>query len=928
MVNKGKKNRMRFFASCLAVAMCLSIVDTSLFFPVNAEGETTPVEQTPEAGQTDPVVETQPEETVPAEGTEPGTETPEPDVPAVEEQPEEPEKPVNDGAVQPEEEAQEPEVSEAENPDTISVQALEAKARAGEIRADDVITDFDVKDTEGNSLADSGITGIRLGWVRNAGLPEELELAGSHYTLKGVKVDDKECLYITKYNDAYYYSFDGESGFKVNDGQTFVVEYWQYYNVEFSGEDIDKLDVSVEKQELKYGDDTSLSLKSFASSPEKVAGDSGYRVYSGKKLNWQLYDSKDTKNRIEYKISSVLWNGIKDDQYAAGGAFSTDVYSDVQTEVNAAANSSPKVLFHSGKVLSSSPQPLTFESPGNTIQFSITLDITLSNDTVLVLDGETHDLNIPSRPWLGNGRNEEITVVNGIYRIKIKGPSSGKTNYDFEIERIDGNSIQEDLEFSTKDKARAFSTVKIEYSSTEMAVGILTDQNTVLSFGTSGTPLKLDSIKTQQVLFLKPQNGYVLNNHTGEKKAPNLGMGAIFGYGTITLEQNKLDEVTTLDSAIQKEALRLGYTEVLVINRINGLMTTYNLTLSATPIDAVYQISGKTVQSTNYRDKSSYILPTYNEDGAEFHGWKLNGNDQRLYQTGDTFELTDRTWNLGTLENPDDPNSTRIFNFEPVTGNEYYSYTIEHYLQNNNDGSYPTDPSEIAKGVSLQTSGSYVVGIPRVYSDHTFDSTVEGTKQGIDFSDSTDSRVIELYYRKNFQYANVQIVTHIDGKLADKNKKFTYTVKAEKEDAGNRIDPLKDDVFKSEGWNRDPDGNYYVKSFEHGAEEVYDLGNVPVTNCKYTVSLNGNNSFYETKKHTVVNGTETDPVSATSHTFTGSAMTPNATHEVHFTHTASDVVPAGNIFEDKGFDLMLATTAVLGLLCAVYAVFRRRMQIR
>lgn len=915
MENKGKRNRMRFFASCLAVVMCLSMVDTSLFFPVSAEGETTPVEQTPEIAQTDPAVEGQPEETAPEEGTEPGTEMPEPDVPAVEEEPVDPKDPVNNEAVLPEEEVQKPEEPEAENPDIISVQTLEAKVTAGEIRADDVITDFDVKDTEGHPLEAPVITGIRLGWVRNAGLQDELELSGKHYTLKGVKVDGKECLYITKYNNDYYYSYDGESGIKVNTNQRFVIEYWQYHNVTFSGENIDKLDVSVEKQELKYGDDTSLSLKSFVSSPEKVLAGNVYKVYIGKELRWEKYRGKDTENRIEYLISDVLVNGTAGSEFAKEGEAVEEVIRDTEIVVNGAENSSPRVDFANGNISSKDPVDLVFQNATHEILFTITTQRALGK-TGLVLDGELNEIVVPS-----NRETAKKTVIpNSPYVITVE-KTSGQYEYKFTVTRSDGNPIREDLEFVSEDKTSWWSSdVNISNNAEEVIVAKLTGHN-VSVISPPDNSYKVNLRTPSITIFMKAQPGYILKDLP--VNVPDDSLGA--WWGNLSVKEDSISNYP--DDSIKEKAMRMGFTHYAVLTRDKGIFTSFTVNVIANPIAAEYRISGETDKITNYREKASYTLPQYNSDSSEFHGWKLNGNDQRLYQPGETFELTDRTWNLGTLENPDNPDSTRIFNFEPVTGNEYYSYTIEHYLQNN-DGSYPTDPSETAKGVSLQTSGSYVVGIPRVYSDHTFDSTVEGTKQGIDFSDSTDSRVIKLYYRKNFQYANVQIATHIDGKFADKNKKFTYTVKAEKEDASNRIDPLKDDVFKSEGWKRDPDGNYYVKSFEHGAEEVYDLGNVPVTNCKYTVSLNGENAFYETTKHTVENGTATTPVSGASHTFAGSAMTPNAIHEVHFTHTASDVVPAGNIFEDKGFDLMLATTAVLGLLCAVYAVFRRRMQIR
>ncbi len=314
-------------------------------------------------------------------------------------------------------------------------------------------------------------------------------------------------------------------------------------------------------------------------------------------------------------------------------------------------------------------------------------------------------------------------------------------------------------------------------------------------------------------------------------------------------------------------------------------------------------------------------------DGTVFAGYALNGKTDTLYPADSVFTVTSETWSLGKLKD-----DVQTFTFTP----QYYEpdsiYYIYHHRQNDKgeydgpdaSGIYPEETVEVQTGVSPGTTG-YVIGIPKEYEGYTFDAAKSQRTMGIELKNGkpvdSDKAEIHLYYAKDIQHANLSIHNHVSGDLANKTKPFSYQLIAEPSSENFPVEELEVAGFKA-----DSNSANYVKSVDlkHGESHVMD--NLPITNCKYTVNLTTNDPFYATTKTVKVGGVDMEPGDdVQSHVFGPTDMIPNATHEVHFTHTARDVVPAGNIFEDKGFDLMLATVAVLGLLCTIYAILRRKL---
>lgn len=183
---------------------------------------------------------------------------------------------------------------------------------------------------------------------------------------------------------------------------------------------------------------------------------------------------------------------------------------------------------------------------------------------------------------------------------------------------------------------------------------------------------------------------------------------------------------------------------------------------------------------------------------------------------------------------------------------------------------------------------------------------------------------IHLYYAKDIQHGNLSIHNHVSGDLANKNKQFSYQIIAEPAVENFPFKELTDKGFKSSS-----NGGQYVKSVSLSHDESDVMNDLPITNCTYTVNLTTDDSFYTTSKAVRIDGADSGTSeNSKTHTFDANSMTPNASHEVHFTHTAQDVVPTSNIFDDNGFDLVLASTATLALLCGIYAVVRKKLRLR
>ncbi|WP_276813740.1 DUF7601 domain-containing protein [Faecalibaculum rodentium] len=924
MVNKGKKNRMRFFASCLAVAMCLSMVDTSLFFPVNAEGETTPVEQTPEAGQTDPVVETQPEETAPGEGTEPGTEMPEPDVPAVEE--EQPEEPANDEAIQPMEPKPEGENNSSEPeeipiPSVMSVAALEANQdNSG------WITRISVLDTEKHVLNPDNIRSLKPGWVRESGIPENQTINGHNYTFKGVEVDGQPVLYTAVYEGEVFYSYDGASGRLLEADKKLDIVYWEYFDVKLNNTGAGTGDFELVTQKLEYPQGTGNTALKSLTDTTLTSIDQNARIYKGMTFNWSVAMHKDAATDSRYVINSIMKNDMLPENaadYKNGGSFSETIDSDTVFKLDLGLNTVVNVMFNSSAVESKNPDPLSFSVGDKTkpIEFSVSTKFGQKIESIYIVTEEgslEFSTNISS-PQKNKGYVVGISSSNFL----------GKWyTYNISIKKESELPIYDDLVINT-DQTSETSTITtfVEDNNTQ---GAVYNEGDFVSLKTGITEThKLNKFflwgESRKFFFYRSSPGYTsvpefFSTSTGYKKE--------FGI---------LDDCPDKTAAVAAKAR--GFTHYYYVDKTKTESSTCELSFKSQAIPAKLEridINGSVLSevSTDITKSDGFILSvsdlTPPTDGTVFAGYALNEKTDTLYPADSVFTLTADNWSLGEMKD-----GVQTFTFTP----QYYEpdsiYPIYHHRQNDygeydapdESGKYPEGTVEVQTGVSPGTTG-YVIGIPKEYEGYTFDAAMSQKTMGIQLVNGkpVDSAKAEihLYYAKDIQYGNLSIHNHVSGDLANKNKPFSYQLIAKPTSINFPVNEL-----EKHGFTVDSSGTQYVQSVNLKHGDSYSMQNLPITNCEYTVTLTTDDTFYTTTKAVKVNDADVESDGNNkSHVFAANTMTPNATHEVHFTHTASDVVPAGNIFEDKGFDLMLATTAVLGLLCAVYAVFRRRMQIR
>lgn len=925
MENKGKRNRMRFFASCLAVVMCLSMVDTSLFFPVSAEGETTPVEQTPEIAQTDPAVEGQPEETAPEEGTEPGTEMSEPDVPAVE-QPVKSEEPVNDGTVQPEEpkpegEEENSEPAEEPIPSVMSVAALEANQdNSG------WITRISVLDTEKNVLNPDNILSLKPGWVRESGIPENQTINGHNYTFKGVEVDGQAVLYTAVYEGQIFYSFDGASGKLLEAGKNLDIVYWEYFDVKLNNTGSGTADFEFVTQKLEYPQGTGNTALKSLTDTTLTSIDQNARIYKGMTFNWSVAMHKDAATDSRYVINSIMKNGIQLENaadYKNGGSFSETIDGDTVIDLKLGVNTVVNVVFNSSVVDSTYPESLEFKVGDNTkpIKFSVTTKRLQKIDAIEIsVENETLSFN--------TNTNDEQSK-NG-FVVKIEHTESwGKHTYSFTIKRAGDQPIFDDLIINTDQSSR-----------TSKLITYVEDMYTNVSVYTEG---KFDSLKTGE------EETHQLNKVLwwGEnsklffyKSAPGYTAKVDFfseNPGYYQKSQGTISECP--DKSAAQVAQQKGFTNFYSVKKTVSWYATSKITFKSDVVSAKLirqNTNGVTLseKDTDITQGHEFRLSvndlTQPTDGTVFAGYALNEKTDTLYPADSVFTLTADNWSLGELKD-----GVQTFTFTPQYHEPDSIYMIYHHRQNdygeydgtNESGNYPEDTVEVQAGVSPGTTG-YVIGIPKEYEGYTFDAAKSQNTMGIQLENGkpvdSSKAEIHLYYAKDIQYGNLSIHNHVSGDLANKNKPFSYQLIAKPTSENFPVNEL-----EKHGFTVDSSGTQYVKSVNLKHGESDSMKNLPITNCDYTVNLTTNDSFYTTTKAVKVNDADVESGGNNiSHVFVANTMTPNAIHEVHFTHTASDVVPAGNIFEDKGFDLMLATTAVLGLLCALYAVFRRRMQIR
>ena len=110
-------------------------------------------------------------------------------------------------------------------PETVSVQTLEneLKTATNETNTDRV----KYVDVKGNPIENAPTT-IPFGTISDH---KDLKITGKNYEFKSAKVNDKDCVYIGKYENTIYYSTDGNIAIKLEDDQKLIMTYQEYYNI-------------------------------------------------------------------------------------------------------------------------------------------------------------------------------------------------------------------------------------------------------------------------------------------------------------------------------------------------------------------------------------------------------------------------------------------------------------------------------------------------------------------------------------------------------------------------------------------------------------------------------------------------------------------------------------------------------------------------
>lgn len=165
-------------------------------------------------------------------------------------------------------------------PETVSVQTLEneLKTATNETNTDRV----EYVDVKGNPIENAPTT-IPFGTISDH---KDLKIAGKNYEFKSAKVNDKDCVYIGKYENTIYYSTDGNIAIKLEDDQKLIMTYQEYYNI------------TVKEVIPEGGVAGTITTKEGTLDTSKTV-----RVNAGDDLNITVTPA--VVNKIRYKISSV-----------------------------------------------------------------------------------------------------------------------------------------------------------------------------------------------------------------------------------------------------------------------------------------------------------------------------------------------------------------------------------------------------------------------------------------------------------------------------------------------------------------------------------------------------------------------------------------------------------------------------------------------
>ena len=232
----------------------------------------------------------------------------------------------------------------------------------------------------------------------------------------------------------------------------------------------------------------------------------------------------------------------------------------------------------------------------------------------------------------------------------------------------------------------------------------------------------------------------------------------------IALETGVSDKIaekiawTALYKTVNEEDMEPGYPAA------DGYQISGNLNLATVMFDAGGEnVTGMPVDNYVYDDAvgiydfyytgDTFTLPTTEPTraGYDFKGWEatvLDGEGTKLYQAGDTYEITAQGVKFTA--------KWEARNDTP--------YKVEHYLESL-DGAYTLDTTEPLKG----TTDTTATAAAKSYDNFTYDSTVPGTvTSGVIAGDG--SLVLKLYYTRNIYDYTVRHIKQLpDGSYDEAN---------------------------------------------------------------------------------------------------------------------------------------------------------------
>ncbi len=313
---------------------------------------------------------------------------------------------------------------------------------------------------------------IPMGWIKNAGIEEDIEKDGKTYHFCGALVKNTRCVFIGKYEDTIYYSTDGYSASDmgiasgVELGNRIVkLKYWQYHTVtlknistDLSYGTLSATDISVDENgEFVYTEQKT----------DKTNDEIAVRVYAGEKFSWSATPETSKTTGAKRIIESITINPERtfypsdftgDAKYGASYTWE-QIENDIEIRAAFVENKKLHVIFDSTFIFPEYglPSDITFDAgvtsvevKGNGDRHIIEKDYFFTMDdekiTALSLDGQ--QLNMPTFPT--HLISHEAVTKNGDYTITVEiyKHTMADVEYGYKIKVENPKGIYNDLNFT------------------------------------------------------------------------------------------------------------------------------------------------------------------------------------------------------------------------------------------------------------------------------------------------------------------------------------------------------------------------------------------------------------------------------------------------------------------------------------------------